>query len=60
MKEKIVIKINPDDLDDISKGDELEFEKVIDDGKKKVTIVVKGQSNMLKHSCNGCHSNKTK
>ena len=59
MKEKIIIAINPDDLDDISKGKEIEFERLTDDGKDKVTIVVKGQTNQQKHSCNGCHPSKT-
>jgi hypothetical protein len=55
MTEKITISINPDDLGDISKGKELEFERLIDDGATKLTIVVKGKSNQLKHSCNSCH-----
>ena len=55
MTEKIIIAINPDDLDEISKGKDIEFERLLDDGATKLNIVVKGKNNQLKHSCNSCH-----
>jgi len=60
MSNRIYVDLDKEDLDQIADGKEYEFERLKDDGSHDSTIIIRGASNLHKHSCKGCHPEEEK